>query len=243
MTDYYELLEVTSTASVEVIRAAYKAGVKKYHPDNFTSEKDKARATEQLKLLNEALETLTDESRRARYDEELTDGKSFLGRDMNHGNTQNAKETQRQAKAESGSGHDTRQDLVTHVEALIIHCKNETDYLDLHNVILKGNAPETDKIQMLRILDEFTKVRLLQELDDESNLTFYRDEVKSMRSSIIIYLVIGFLLTAKFSWAFFVAVVLCISGYCGAKEDRENLARAERSAHLVAIYRTRGFKI
>ena len=41
MTDYYELLEVKNTASIEVIRAAYKAGVKRYHPDNYTDEEDK----------------------------------------------------------------------------------------------------------------------------------------------------------------------------------------------------------
>lgn len=34
MKDYYEILEVTSDASEEVIKAAYKALVKRMHPDN-----------------------------------------------------------------------------------------------------------------------------------------------------------------------------------------------------------------
>ena len=55
MINYYELLEISNSASTEVIRAAYKAGAKRFHPDNYTDEKDKARATEHLKLLNEAL--------------------------------------------------------------------------------------------------------------------------------------------------------------------------------------------
>ena len=42
------MLEVKNTASIEVIRAAYKAGVKRYHPDNYTDEEDKNWATEQL---------------------------------------------------------------------------------------------------------------------------------------------------------------------------------------------------
>ena len=78
MTNYYELLEVADTASTEVIRAAYKAGVKRYHPDNYTDAKDKARATERLKLLNEALNTLTDENLRVEYDEELAEEMNFF---------------------------------------------------------------------------------------------------------------------------------------------------------------------
>lgn len=78
MTNYYELLEVANTASTEVIRAAYKAGVKRFHPDNYENAKDRARATEHLKLLNEALETLTDETLRAEYDEELAEETDFI---------------------------------------------------------------------------------------------------------------------------------------------------------------------
>lgn len=287
MTDYYELLEVTNTASTEVIRAAYKAGVKKYHPDNYTDAKDKARATEQLKLLNEALETLTDESRRARYDEELEEEKSFFGRGSGGGNAQNAKRTQWQAAADSGhragggghaagsqgrgsdsnasgygdtgsgygrtsgygdtgggySGGDASQDLTTRVQGLIVRCKNENEYLDLHNIILNGSAPEADKIQMLHILDEFAKVKLQQELNDESKLEDYRKELKSTRWSIVFCLVIGYFLTAKISWAFLAAIILSILAYCGSKDDRENFARAEQAAHLVEIYRMHGFKI
>lgn len=269
MTDYYELLEVTNTASVEVIRAAYKAGVKKYHPDNFTDTKDKVRATEQLKLFNEALETLTDPERRARYDRELKEEKDFLGKDTDRGNAQNTKRTQWGAETgngqtsgysetagkygqtsgykKTGSGHDGKSndnhDLTTRVEALIVRCKNETEYLELHDIILKDSAPEADKIQMLHILDDFTKIRLQQELNDESKLEDYRGELKSVRWSIIFWLVVGFFLANKFDWAFLAAIILSIMIYCGAKDDRENFARAERAAHLVEIYRMHGFKI
>lgn len=243
MTNYYKLLEVAETASVEVIRAAYKAGVKKYHPDNFTSERDKARATEQLKLLNEALETLTDENRRAQYDEELSEEKDFFGRDTGRGNTQNAKGGQWQTDGGYGRGGNGNYDLTTHVEALIVRCKNEEEYLGLRDMILKGNAMETEKIQMLSILDEFTKVRLRKELDDASNLEHYRDEVKSMRWGIVFYLVIGYFLTNIWDWTFLAAIILCIIAYFGSKEDRENLARSERASKLIAVYRLRGFKI
>ena len=35
---YYEILEVAETASEEVIRMAYKALAKKYHPDVFKGD-------------------------------------------------------------------------------------------------------------------------------------------------------------------------------------------------------------
>lgn len=37
--NYYEILEITSTASDEVIRMAYKALAKKYHPDTYEGDK------------------------------------------------------------------------------------------------------------------------------------------------------------------------------------------------------------
>ena len=38
MKNYYEILEVSQNASPEVIEKAYKALVKKYHPDLQTKE-------------------------------------------------------------------------------------------------------------------------------------------------------------------------------------------------------------
>ena len=43
--NYYEILEVDKNASAEVIEKAYKALVKKYHPD-LQEEKNKALAEE-----------------------------------------------------------------------------------------------------------------------------------------------------------------------------------------------------
>ena len=38
--DYYEVLEVSPNASDEIIKAAYKNLIKKYHPDNTGNIKD-----------------------------------------------------------------------------------------------------------------------------------------------------------------------------------------------------------
>ncbi len=66
---YYDILEVSRTASQEVIRAAYKSLVQRFHPDK---NPDNPNAVELLKLINNAYETLSDPSKRAAYDVMLT---------------------------------------------------------------------------------------------------------------------------------------------------------------------------
>lgn len=64
--NYYELLQVREDASDEVIKMAYKALVKKYHPDTY--EGDKAFAEMKMKEINIAYSTLSDTTKRAEYD-------------------------------------------------------------------------------------------------------------------------------------------------------------------------------
>jgi hypothetical protein len=62
--DLYSLLEVSPTASQEVIQAAYRALVRNWHPDiNPTAE-----AALRIRQLNEAHDVLSDATRRAGYD-------------------------------------------------------------------------------------------------------------------------------------------------------------------------------
>lgn len=63
---YYEILEISEKASQEVIRMAYKALCKKYHPDVYQG--DKNFAEEKMKQINEAYETLSDETKKRQYD-------------------------------------------------------------------------------------------------------------------------------------------------------------------------------
>lgn len=70
MKNYYEILEVDIHASKEIIDKAFKVLAKKYHPDTQDDTK-KAWAEEQFKLLNEAYEVLSDETKRTEYTKEL----------------------------------------------------------------------------------------------------------------------------------------------------------------------------
>ena len=66
---YYEILQVTENASNEVIKMAYKALAKKYHPDTF--EGNKAVAEEMMKKINQAYTILSDPIKRKEYDASL----------------------------------------------------------------------------------------------------------------------------------------------------------------------------
>lgn len=55
---YYRILELPNGAPLYNVKASYKRLMKKYHPDKFQTEEQKAAATELVKKLNEAYREL-----------------------------------------------------------------------------------------------------------------------------------------------------------------------------------------
>jgi curved DNA-binding protein len=64
--DYYESLGVTRTASEAEIKKAFRKLAREFHPD---VAKDKKKAEEKFKEINEAYEVLSDPAKRKKYDE------------------------------------------------------------------------------------------------------------------------------------------------------------------------------
>lgn len=63
--DYYELLEVSRTASADEIKKAYRKMAMKYHPDRNPGDEE---AEAKFKDVNQAYDVLKDEQKRAAYD-------------------------------------------------------------------------------------------------------------------------------------------------------------------------------
>ena len=75
--DYYEVLGVEKGASAEEIKKAYRKSAMKDHPDRNPGDKE---AEEKFKELGEAYEVLSNDDKRARYDQF-----GFAGVDPNYG--------------------------------------------------------------------------------------------------------------------------------------------------------------
>ncbi len=63
--DYYEVLGISKNANIQDIKKAYKKLARKYHPDHNKSEDSSAK----FKEVQEAYETLSDDKKRAAYDQ------------------------------------------------------------------------------------------------------------------------------------------------------------------------------
>lgn len=83
---YYEILEVTENASEDVIKMAYIALVKKYHPDVFTGNPQIAE--EKMKQINTAYIVLTNVENRAIYDQLLHNKRVQCNNTVTQENTQ-----------------------------------------------------------------------------------------------------------------------------------------------------------
>jgi hypothetical protein len=73
---HYQVLGVAEDASIEQIRRAYRALVRRYHPDHLGDRAQnplsKAEAEQHIRELNAAWQELRDPDRRAHYDRRLT---------------------------------------------------------------------------------------------------------------------------------------------------------------------------
>lgn len=71
MKNYYEILGVLPNATQEEITERYRFLVMAYHPDRYSNTRTKEMAEEELKIINEAYEILSNESKRIKFDEWL----------------------------------------------------------------------------------------------------------------------------------------------------------------------------
>jgi curved DNA-binding protein CbpA len=74
MSDYYELLGVSPSASAAEVRKAYARLAREKHPDRFTDPVEKEHAQRAFQDITHAFNTLVNPERRAEYDQERERG-------------------------------------------------------------------------------------------------------------------------------------------------------------------------
>ena len=120
---YYEVLEITQDASPEIIKAAYKVMVKKYHPDNSENAGNEKAMME----INLAYEVLSDVEKRRKYDEQLKEENrkaeeaKFKNNSMG-GNSQKQQDnrTQQNEQTKQDSGENSKDEL--HMGTAVAMC-------------------------------------------------------------------------------------------------------------------------
>jgi curved DNA-binding protein CbpA len=111
MDDYYSILEVSPSASLQEIKESYRFLVQANHPDKFGSEKHKKRAEERIKRINEAYEILSDSDQRVKYDRNRSTQSSQTEekqrqRDKTEAEQQQRQERQRREQAEKAQAEE-----------------------------------------------------------------------------------------------------------------------------------------
>jgi len=97
--DYYELLEIDSSASPVDIKSAFKKQALKWHPDKNPG----IDTTEMMQRINEAYLILKDEEARRLYDSEYIRFKQFKKKKEEHSNYQKESDTEQKNQRQSNN--------------------------------------------------------------------------------------------------------------------------------------------
>ena len=116
MINYYNLLEVSNTATNHQIKIAYRKLAQKHHPDRCQTTE----AEEMMKLLNEAKDILLNAHHRTEYDEQLKSFNNFKKRQQKEEQTRAEKEAHAKREEQARAKINERQKLKVFFLALFI---------------------------------------------------------------------------------------------------------------------------
>ena len=115
--DYYKILEIDKSATVDDIKKAYRKMARKYHPDLNPND---AVAVAKFKEINEANEVLSNPENRKKYDK--------YGKDWKHADELDKQKEQQQYKRsqQSNYGNASENDLIFLNPCLVVVLQEET---------------------------------------------------------------------------------------------------------------------
>ena len=165
--NYYELFEVSPTASQEVIDAAYRALAKKYHPDT-NKQTD---AVSKMKMLNTAYEILSDSTKRNEYNREIetnatavVQSASFFSRDYENYVSQDTTELLGSIQ-KMKQKHD---DLMSSITQMIPNAYNPLVKMQIYQAIekIKKNARKyRNAVKKLKLYFEELPANLMEQVN------------------------------------------------------------------------------
>lgn len=139
MKNYYEILEVSQNASPEVIEKAYKALVKKYHPDLQPNEK-KQEAENKIKVINEAYDILSNKEKKEKFDQQLK---------MQKIKEEQLKYAEMKKKYQNNINHNEKENNINHTQN---PNKKNSDFKPvMQKKVIK--KPQTSKIELYEDFD------------------------------------------------------------------------------------------
>ncbi|MDR9856610.1 DnaJ domain-containing protein [Paenibacillus sp. VCA1] len=141
--DYYEILGVARQAGAAEIKQAYRKLAKRCHPDVNPGDPEAAR---RFKQIVEAYETLSDETKRAAYDDRLVRGK----RSAHERKTGPEERSGTGAKAAQGGHFDPARVQEQFAQFFGMSPKGQKDATDK-----KGNAKERNPMDTSAMFEQF----------------------------------------------------------------------------------------
>ena len=153
MKKYYEILEVSQNASIEVIEKTYKVLIKKYHPDQYPKEKKKYYENK-VKELNEAYKVLSDDFLRMQYDEELN-----KENEIRYGQSATTKYNSEKYESQNGNTNYSEEERDVGIENQKRKSKVGTlaSLIDLTKELIK-NKPKREEVKEMTKKDIFAIV-------------------------------------------------------------------------------------
>lgn len=131
--DWYQVLQVSEQATDEMIKAAYRKLVKKYHPDVHPGDQE---CEERFRAVSEAYRILSDPEKRRAYDEERKaavkgrkSGKTSAGNQTSHAGPVDFQDAYKQFEKFFGFHPDTKE--IVNEEKLNPESHNPLDTTDL----------------------------------------------------------------------------------------------------------------
>ena len=109
MVNYYTILGVSRTSSLEEIKKAYKKLARELHPDK---NKDNLDAEDKFKKVSEAYDTLSDDKKRKAYDAKMNFSFDFNRWGQAFGEANTAENFHKQGRPEPPKGSDIEEHLI-----------------------------------------------------------------------------------------------------------------------------------